>query len=135
MSRKSKFFVVFTLILLLFMPLVALALHQDGAESSVRCLEADTAAIMQGADEPGKRPLIVLPAAPLDLNLADAYELMLLPGIGQAHAGDILELRRRLGRFESTEDILTYGCVGEQLYERVLPFITVEGPDITGDSL
>jgi len=59
---------------------------------------------------PGRARLRVGQAPPahfrIDLNKASEDELMLLPGIGQARARRIVELRQRRGRVESLDELV-----------------------------
>ena len=60
----------------------------------------------------------------LDLNTAEADELVCLPGIGPATAERILERRAELGAFRSKEDVLSVKGIGEATYEKIEPYIT-----------
>ncbi len=74
------------------------------------------------------------PAAPgmlegevLDLNTAPAEDLTRLPGIGEKRAEDIVAWREEHGGFDSKEELMEVSGVGEGTYERVSPYITVNG--------
>ena len=62
---------------------------------------------------------------PLDLNLASARDLDALPGVGPVIAGRILEERRRLGGFRSTEDLRAVRGIGPRLFARLEPLVRV----------
>ena len=61
--------------------------------------------------------------AKVNLNTADATALDTLPGVGPATAKDILDWRKKNGRFSALEDLLSVGGIGEktlaQLKDRV----------------
>src|SRR5262245_35954506 len=61
----------------------------------------------------------------LDLNLADSTELVLLPGVGPALAGRILEARAHRGRFRDPKDLLEVRGIGEKTLAKLLPKIAV----------
>jgi len=64
---------------------------------------------------------------PLDLNLATATELEMLPGIGTKRAADIEDFRRTHGPFGSVDELdLVYG-IGLKTIERLRPLVTVGG--------
>lgn len=57
----------------------------------------------------------------VDLNLATEQELRRLPGIGEGRARKILELRTRLGRFKSVDDLARIKGFGRALLRRLRP--------------
>lgn len=64
----------------------------------------------------------------LDINVATAAELELLPGIGPAKAAAILEERHRSGPFSSLDDLdRRVQGIGEKMVERMRPLATT-GP-------
>ncbi len=73
------------------------------------------------------RPTLTPPAEnneKVDLNSADAAELMKLPGIGEKRAEDIIKLREQKGGFTAKEDILEISGISENLllkiYDRLI---------------
>jgi competence protein ComEA len=62
------------------------------------------------------------------LNLAGALELQRLPGIGAKRAAAILELRRRVGRFRRTSDLLRVKGIGRRTLERMSPQLVLDAP-------
>ena len=62
----------------------------------------------------------------LNINTADARELMTLPGVGEATAKAILDYRREHGLFRSTEELIHVTGIGEKKLEEILPYITVD---------
>ncbi|MCL2617334.1 MAG: helix-hairpin-helix domain-containing protein, partial [Defluviitaleaceae bacterium] len=62
----------------------------------------------------------------ININTADQAELTRLPGIGPQTASGITAFRRSVGYFESIEDIMNVHGIGEGLFSRIAPFITVD---------
>lgn len=75
--------------------------------------------------------LAALPAAASDgvvnINTADASALALLPGVGPSTAGRIVEFRTENGKFESAADLMLVRGIGERSFERMQPYVAVEG--------
>ena len=63
---------------------------------------------------------------PVDINTADAEELMTLPGIGEVKARAIIEYRELYGGFVSVEEITEVTGIGSVTYERIKDHITIE---------
>lgn len=63
----------------------------------------------------------------LDINLASAAELELLPGIGPRLAGRIVKARRERGPFERAEDLLSVSGIGPATLTRIKPFLSRDG--------
>lgn len=61
----------------------------------------------------------------VNLNTAGVEELMKIPGIGETRARAILEYREINGMFLSTEEVMQVKGIGEGVYSKMLPFITV----------
>lgn len=70
---------------------------------------------------PGAGSVAATPAepGPVVLNRDGAAELQSLPGIGPSRAAAILELRQRLGRFSSLEDLLQVKGIGPATLNRM----------------
>ena len=75
--------------------------------------------------------LAALPAGAADgvvnINTADAAALSLLPGVGPSTAGRIVEFRTDNGEFESPTDLMLVRGIGERSFERMRPYVTIEG--------
>jgi len=76
----------------------------------------------------------VLGAAPaaalsgvVNVNTATAEELMGLPGIGEAKARAILELRNARGTFRSVEELVEVKGIGPAALERIRPHVALDG--------
>ena len=62
----------------------------------------------------------------LNLNEADFYDLIKLPGIGDKTANAILTLRSELGRFRYPEDLLLVPGIGTAKMETIYDMICTE---------
>ena len=62
---------------------------------------------------------------PLNINIADAAELDMLPGIGPVLAERIVEYRQENGPFAAEEDIMQVDGIGEATYGDLQELITV----------
>lgn len=62
---------------------------------------------------------------PLNLNTCTAEELMTINGIGEVKANNIIEYRDYLGGYTSVEQIKNIKGIGEGVYEKVSPYLTV----------
>ena len=77
---------------------------------------------VETSDAPG-----ILEGEVLDLNTASEEDLTRLPGIGEKRAADIAAWREENGGFETEEDLMEVSGIGEGTYDRVAPYITVNG--------
>lgn len=68
-----------------------------------------------------------VPSGTVNINTADAAQLSLLPRVGAKAAQRIIEYRTQHGPFKATTDLMQVKGFGDKTYERVRPFITVEG--------
>jgi len=75
----------------------------------------------------GEAPAAGAGAAPgkVNLNTADAALLDTLPGVGPATAAKIIAWREQNGRFESIEDLLDVGGIGESKFASLRDLVTV----------
>ncbi len=76
---------------------------------------------------PAGRPLDFVTAPPLDLNRADAGDLLQLPGVGPVLANRIVATRDARGGFRNADDLRTVPGVGPARLERVRPWVRVDG--------
>lgn len=61
----------------------------------------------------------------VNLNTAEAGELMTLPGIGETKAEQILSYREEKGGFSSIEEIMNITGIKEGVYSKIKDYITV----------
>lgn len=62
----------------------------------------------------------------VNLNTADAQELMTLPGIGEKRAGDIIAYRQANGPFRFPEELTDVPGIGEGILEGLIDYVTTE---------
>lgn len=66
------------------------------------------------------------PALAVDINQAGVAELSAIPGIGASKAQAIVEYRTAKP-FTSTEELIGVKGIGEKLYAKIAPYVTVSG--------
>lgn len=66
------------------------------------------------------KPLIV------NINTADAEELMTLPGIGKVRAAAIIDYRQQMGSFEKIEDIMNVKGIKTGIFSKINSLICVK---------
>lgn len=69
------------------------------------------------------------PEEPINVNTATVEELTELPRIGEVTATRIVKWREENGPFSTTEELMNVQGIGERLYERIRPYVTVGEPD------
>ena len=74
-------------------------------------------------------PSSQLAIRPVNINTADAEELMTLPGIGEVKAKAIIEYRELYGGFVSPEEITEVAGIGPVIYDRIREYITIGGSE------
>ena len=63
----------------------------------------------------------------INVNMATAEELQLLPGIGEARARAVIALRKQRGGFESVDELTLVKGIGDKALEQMRPFVRTEG--------
>ena len=63
----------------------------------------------------------------VNVNKASAEELALLPRIGPATAGRIVEFRDENGPFRAVEDLMLVRGIGEATFDLLVPYVALEG--------
>ena len=79
-----------------------------------------------------QRPTPTLPyqtnqTGKINVNVATAEELIMLPGIGKETAKRIIEYRHKYGPFQSLDDLTKVKGVGENTVENIRRYATVGG--------
>jgi competence protein ComEA len=67
------------------------------------------------------------PAGVVNINTASAEELQLLPRVGPALAGRIIEFREANGPFQTVDEIVAVKGIGESSFEKLEPYIVTSG--------
>ncbi len=78
---------------------------------------------------PGRKPGAAQLAGKLNLNVATAEQLMLLPTVGPSKAERIITWRKKNGGFKRIADLRRVKGFGYKTYKRLEPFL-----DVTGDT-
>ena len=63
----------------------------------------------------------------VNVNTASAEQLTLLPRVGPALAGKILDFRKENGQFKKVEDLLLVTGIGDKLFSLLEPFVRTSG--------
>lgn len=63
----------------------------------------------------------------LNINLATAEELAMLPGLGETYANRIIQYRENNGPFITIEDLMKVKGIGQKRFESISKYITVGG--------
>lgn len=63
----------------------------------------------------------------LNINMASAKELAMLPGIGYGYAEQIVEYRDNNGPFLTIQDLMNVKGIGKKRFESISDYITVGG--------
>lgn len=92
----------------------------------VSILIASIAAASFAAEMPDS-PAAVAPSGVVNINTADAAQLALLPRIGAKAAQRIVDYRAQHGNFKKTSDLMQVKGVGDKTFQRLSPYITVDG--------
>lgn len=69
------------------------------------------------------------PEKPININTATVEELTELPRIGEVTATRIVAWREENGPFSSTDELMNVQGIGERVYERIRPYVTVGDAD------
>lgn len=66
------------------------------------------------------------PTQAVNINTASAAELSTIPGLGAAKSQAIV-LYREAAPFKTTEELINVKGIGEKLYAKIAPYVTVSG--------
>jgi competence protein ComEA len=75
------------------------------------------------------------PSGVVNINTASSEELQLLPRVGPALAGRIIEFREANGPFQTVDEILAVKGIGESSFEKLEPFIVTSGATTLADKV
>ena len=67
------------------------------------------------------------PAGVVNINTADASQIAYLPRVGAKAAQRVVEYRTQNGPFHKTTDLMQVKGFGDKTFERISPYVTVEG--------
>ncbi len=67
------------------------------------------------------------PAGVVNINTADASQLMLLPRVGAKAAQRIIDFRKEHGSFQKTTDLMQVKGFGEKRFQILSSYLTVDG--------
>jgi competence protein ComEA len=91
------------------------------ARAIVPALAATLVVAAAGAEEARKLQGVV------NVNTASVEELQLLPGVGEARARAIVDLRKQRGGLKSLEDLRDVKGIGDASLERLRPHVAFDG--------
>jgi len=63
----------------------------------------------------------------VNLNTASVDELQLLPGVGEARAAAIVEIRKTRGGFKSVDELTEVKGIGDAMLENLRPHVVLQG--------
>jgi competence protein ComEA len=63
----------------------------------------------------------------VNVNTASADELQLLPGIGEARAAAIVDIRKARGGFKSVDELTEVKGIGDAMLENLRPHVVLQG--------
>jgi competence protein ComEA len=75
------------------------------------------------------------PSGVVNINTASSEELQLLPRVGPALAGRIIEFREANGPFQTVDEILAVKGIGESSFKKLEPFIVTNGATTLADKV
>jgi competence protein ComEA len=67
------------------------------------------------------------PTGVVNINTADSEQLQLLPRVGPALAGRIIEFREASGPFQSVDEIVAVKGIGDRSFEKLEPYLATDG--------
>ena len=74
-------------------------------------------------------------AGVVNINTATSDQLQMLPRVGPALAGRIIDFREANGAFESVDEILAVKGIGESSFEKLRPYIVTSGATTLNDKV
>lgn len=92
--------------------------YENTSSESVTVSESNTQSAETADDE-------VSVSYPLNLNTCTVQELMTISGIGEVKAAAIIEYCEYLGGYTSVEQLKNIKGIGDKIYEKISPYLTV----------
>ena len=75
------------------------------------------------------------PSGVVNINTASVEQLQMLPRVGPALAGRIIEFREANGPFQSVDEIIAVKGIGESSFEKLEPYIVTGGATTLTDKV
>ena len=125
MKKKAGKMLILTVVLLLFLPVVAVYLEQSEKDRTFVCREVPRQELTVGNDTAVSSRLFLLPGEKVNINTASQAELKLLPGIGETLAERITQYREAQGGFRAPEEIMQVKGIGQTRYNEIREMICV----------
>lgn len=75
------------------------------------------------------------PTGVVNINTASSEQLQMLPRVGPALAGRIIEFREANGPFRSVDEILAVKGIGESSFAKLEPYIVTSGASTLTDKV
>jgi competence protein ComEA len=86
------------------------------------------ATISSAAMAADSAPVVAAPITGIvNLNIADASQLAMLPRVGAKAAQRIVDYRKEHGSFKKTSDLMQVKGFGEKSFERLAAYVTIDG--------
>lgn len=96
------------------------AVHQEGSNNVIVSNSGNGNVSVVISDTQSSKP-----DYPLNLNTATVDELMSVPSLGEVRANAIVAYREQIGHFDSVAQIMNIKGIGEKIYAKVSPYLTV----------
>ena len=94
-----------------------------GAENQIEIQQEKSDAEVKSTDAPAEKDA---KTELVNINTADAEELMMLPGIGEVRAAAIIEYRQNIGEFQKIEDIMNVKGIKTGIFSKINSLICVK---------
>lgn len=123
MFKKPEQTVLLLIAVLFFGLMVGILIGRHTGQNQYRLSDSDVTNTEQAKESQTE----TTPTGKLNINVATAKELAMLPGIGDAYAQRIIEYRENNGPFLSINDLMNVKGIGEKRFASISDYITVGG--------